>query len=149
MIPLQCEYYPLEGLSALVETVEAIRSRSNPNLKIEGIVRTMYDSRNKLTAEVNAQLFRFFGDAVYRTVVPRNVKLAEAPSFGKAALSYERRSKGAIAYLALAGEILRRARPGRGRRRVEQKAEKKMSRKLGKGAGSGCWEAATGNPCRR
>ncbi|MYA36489.1 MAG: ParA family protein [Gammaproteobacteria bacterium] len=108
VIPLQCEYYALEGLSALVETIEAIRSRSNPNLKIEGIVRTMYDSRNKLTAEVNAQLFRFFGNAVYRTVVPRNVKLAEAPSFGKAALSYEHRSKGAIAYLALAGELLRR-----------------------------------------
>ncbi len=108
VIPLQCEYYALEGLSALVETIEAIRSRSNPNLKIEGIVRTMYDSRNRLTAEVNAQLFRFFGDAVFRTVVPRNIKLAEAPSFGKAALSYERRSKGAIAYLALAGELLRR-----------------------------------------
>ena len=108
VIPMQCEYYALEGLSALVETIEAIRLKSNPKLKIEGIVRTMYDSRNKLTAEVNAQLYRFFGDAVYRTVVPRNVKLAEAPSFGKAALSYERRSKGAIAYLALAGEVLRR-----------------------------------------
>ncbi len=108
LIPLQCEYYALEGLSALVETIDAIRQRVNPKLKIEGIVRTMYDSRNRLTAEVNAQLFRFFGDTVFRTVVPRNVKLAEAPSFGKAALGYDPRSKGAIAYLALAGELLRR-----------------------------------------
>lgn len=108
MIPMQCEFYPLEGLSALLETIEAIRARSNPNLKIEGIVRTMYDARNRLTAEVNNQLFGYFGDAVFRTVVPRNIRLAEAPSFGKAALSYDRRSRGALAYLALAGELLRR-----------------------------------------
>ena len=108
VIPMQCEYYALEGLSALIETMEAIRSRSNPKLKIEGIVRTMYDPRNKLTAEVNAQLFKFFGNAVFRTVVPRNIRLAEAPSFGKAALSYDHRSRGALAYLALAGELLRR-----------------------------------------
>ncbi len=108
VIPVECDYYGLAGISALVETIEAIRSRSNPNLKIEGIVRTKYDSRARLTADVSANLFRFFGDAVFQTVVPRNIKLAEAPSFGKAALSYARRSKGAIAYLALAGELQRR-----------------------------------------
>ena len=108
VIPMQCEYYALEGLSALVKTIEAIRARSNPNLKIEGIVRTMYDPRNRLTAEVNNQLIRYFGNAVFRTVVPRNIRLAEAPSFGKAALSYDKRSRGALSYLALAGELLRR-----------------------------------------
>jgi len=108
VIPVQCEYYALEGLSALVETVEAIRSRSNPKLKIEGIVRTMYDRRNRLTLEVNSQLFEYFGDAVFATVVPRNIRLAEAPSFGQSALGYDRRSRGAMAYLALAGELLRR-----------------------------------------
>ena len=108
VIPVQCEYYALEGLSALLETVEAIRARSNPALKIEGIVRTMYDRRNRLTMEVNSQLYKFFGNAVYQTVVPRNIRLAEAPGFGKSVLGYDRRSRGAMAYLALAGELLRR-----------------------------------------
>jgi len=108
VIPMQCEYYALEGLSALVETVEAIRASFNPRLKIEGIVRTMYDPRTRLTAEVNKQLVEFFGKAVYRTVVPRNVRLAEAPSFGKPAIIHDRRSRGSTAYLALAGELLRR-----------------------------------------
>lgn len=108
VIPMQCEYYALEGLSALMETIGAIKQQINPELRIEGILRTMYDPRNKLTAEVNKQLFDHFGDTVYRTVVPRNVKLAEAPSFGKPAISYDRQSRGAIAYLALAGEMLRR-----------------------------------------
>ncbi len=112
VIPMQCEYYALEGLSGLIETIEAIRLRSNPKLKIEGIVRTMYDPRNKLTAEVSKQLFDYFGETVFRTVVPRNIRLAEAPSFGKAALSYDRRSRGALAYLALAGELLRRRERG-------------------------------------
>ena len=111
VIPVQCEYYALEGLSALVETVEAIRARSNPGLRIEGIVRTMYDRRNRLTLEVNNQLFEYFGNAVFQTVVPRNIRLAEAPSFGKSALGYDRRSRGAVAYLALAGELLRRRDP--------------------------------------
>jgi chromosome partitioning protein len=108
VIPMQCEYYALEGLSALMDTIRAIQDRINPDLKIEGILRTMYDPRNKLTTEVNGQLFNYFGDAVYRTVVPRNVRLAEAPSFGKPVIKYDRQSRGAIAYLALAGELLRR-----------------------------------------
>ena len=108
VIPMQCEYYALEGLSALMDTINAIRDSLNPDLKIEGIVRTMYDPRNKLTSEVNGQLISFFGDAVYRTVVQRNVRLAEAPSYGKPVLNYDKQSRGAIAYLALAGEVLRR-----------------------------------------
>lgn len=108
VIPMQCEYYALEGLSALMDTIAAIKERLNPNLRIEGILRTMYDPRNKLTSEVNGQLFNYFGDTVYRTVVPRNVRLAEAPSYGKPVITYDRQSRGAIAYLALAGEMLRR-----------------------------------------
>ena len=108
VIPMQCEFYALEGLSALMDTIAAIRDRLNPELKIEGILRTMYDPRNKLTTEVNGQLFSYFGDAVYRTVVPRNIRLAEAPSYGIPVIKYDRQSRGAIAYLALAGEMLRR-----------------------------------------
>lgn len=112
IIPMQCEYYALEGLSALVNTINTIRERVNPNLHIEGILRTMYDPRNSLTGDVSAQLFDFFGDKVYRTCIPRNVRLAEAPSFGKPVISYDRTSKGALAYLALAGEIIRRNEAG-------------------------------------
>lgn len=108
IIPMQCEYYALEGLSALVETVNTIQSALNPKLKIEGILRTMYDPRMSLTGEVSAQLAEHFGDRVYRTCIPRNVRLAEAPSFGTPVLAYDKQSKGALAYLALAGEILRR-----------------------------------------
>ena len=108
VIPMQCEYYSLEGLTALMETISAIKLELNPSLKIEGILRTMYDPRSKLTSEVNGQLFNYFGDAVYRTVVPRNIRLAEAPSYGQPAIKYDRQSRGAIAYLALAGELLRR-----------------------------------------
>ena len=108
IIPMQCEYYALEGLSALVNTINTIQQRVNPNLRIEGILRTMYDPRNSLTGDVSAQLFDYFGDKVYRTCIPRNVRLAEAPSFGKPVISYDRTSKGALAYLALAGEIIRR-----------------------------------------
>ena len=108
VIPMQCEYYALEGLTALMDTISAIKSELNPSLKIEGILRTMYDPRSKLTSEVNGQLFNYFGDAVYRTVVPRNIRLAEAPSYGQPAIKYDRQSRGAIAYLALAGELLRR-----------------------------------------
>lgn len=108
IIPMQCEYYALEGLSALVDTISAVSATHNPELKIEGILRTMYDPRNKLTVEVSGQLFNHFGDRVYRTVVPRNVRLAEAPSYGMPVLQYDRQSRGALAYLALAGEMLRR-----------------------------------------
>lgn len=109
VIPMQCEYYALEGLSALINTINTIRSVLNPNLKIEGILRTMYDPRNSLTGDVSQQLHSHFGDQVYRTCVPRNVRLAEAPSFGMPVLAYDKQSKGALAYIALAGEILRRA----------------------------------------
>lgn len=108
IIPMQCEYYALEGLSALVNTINRVRDALNPGLSIEGILRTMYDPRNSLTNDVSAQLNEYFGDRLYRTCVPRNVRLAEAPSFGQPALSYDRQSKGAIAYLAMAGELIRR-----------------------------------------
>lgn len=109
LIPMQCEYYALEGLSALVETIETIRQAVNPALSIEGILRTMYDPRNSLTLDVSNQLEAHFGDKVYHTCIPRNVRLAEAPSFGQPVLCYDRQSKGALAYLALAGEIIRRS----------------------------------------
>lgn len=108
LVPMQCEYYALEGLSALMDTVSQIKDVLNPTLEIEGILRTMYDPRNSLTNEVSAQLSDFFGNRLYRTVIPRNVRLAEAPSFGLPVLNYDRKSKGAVAYLALAGEIIRR-----------------------------------------
>ena len=108
LIPMQCEYYALEGLSALVDTIEQIRRSANPSLAIHGILRTMFDPRNNLANEVSAQLEDHFGDRVYRTVIPRNVRLAEAPSFGCPALYHDKYSRGALAYLALAGEINRR-----------------------------------------
>lgn len=108
LIPMQCEYYALEGLTALMRTVEQIRKAVNPRLEIEGILRTMFDPRNNLANEVSAQLIMHFRDKVYRTVIPRNVRLAEAPSFGVPALLHDKASRGALAYLALAGEMLRR-----------------------------------------
>jgi chromosome partitioning protein len=109
MIPMQCEYYALEGLSDLVATIKRVRSHLNPGLQIEGLLRTMYDPRNTLSQQVSAQLIEHFGDKVYRTVIPRNIRLAEAPSFGVPALKFDRHSKGAQAYIALAGEMLNRA----------------------------------------
>jgi chromosome partitioning protein len=108
LIPMQCEYYALEGLTALLDTIQRVQQVLNPQLKIEGLLRTMYDPRNSLTNDVSAQLSTHFGDRVYRTVIPRNVRLAEAPSFGMPVLAYDKQSKGALAYLALAGEMLRR-----------------------------------------
>jgi chromosome partitioning protein len=108
MIPMQCEYYALEGLSALLDTIEKIRSILNPDLKVDGLLRTMYDSRNNLSSQVSQQLVKHFGSKVYSTVIPRNVRLAEAPSHGLPALLYDKNSSGALAYLALAGEVLRR-----------------------------------------
>lgn len=108
IITMQCEYYALEGLSALVNTITQVQSVLNPRITIEGLLRTMYDPRNSLTNDVSAQLQQHFGDKLYRTCIPRNVRLAEAPSFGMPVLAFDRQSKGAIAYLALAGEILRR-----------------------------------------
>jgi chromosome partitioning protein len=108
LIPMQCEYYALEGLSALLNTVEQIRGTVNDTLQIEGILRTMFDPRNNLANEVSAQLIMHFGDKVFRTIIPRNVRLAEAPSFGKPVLFHDKESRGALAYLALAGEMIRR-----------------------------------------
>lgn len=108
IIPMQCEYYALEGLTALMETITGIRQTINPKLHIEGLLRTMYDPRIGLTNEVSRQLISHFGEQVYRTVIPRNIRLAEAPSHGKPVLSYDKNSRGAIAYLALAGELIRR-----------------------------------------
>jgi chromosome partitioning protein len=108
LIPMQCEYYALEGLSALLMTIEQIRAAVNPALEIEGILRTMFDPRNNLTNEVSAQLLMHFPEKVFRTIIPRNIRLAEAPSFGKPVLFHDRESRGALAYLALAGEMIRR-----------------------------------------
>ena len=108
LIPMQCEYYALEGLSDLVQTIRKVRAHLNPRLEIEGLLRTMYDPRNTLALQVAAELEKHFGDKVYRTVIPRNVRLAEAPSHGLPVLKLELKSKGALAYLALAGEMMRR-----------------------------------------
>ncbi len=108
LIPMQCEYYALEGLSALLNTIEQIRTGVNPNLEIEGLLRTMYDGRNNLAIAVSDQLIENFGDRVYRTLIPRNIRVAEAPSYGLPILLYDPRSKGAVAHVALAGEMLRR-----------------------------------------
>lgn len=109
IVPMQCEYYALEGLTALMDTIQSLASVLNPELKIEGILRTMYDPRNRLANDVSEQLKHHFGDKVYRTVIPRNVRLAEAPSFGSPVMYYDKSSSGAKAYLALAGEMLRRS----------------------------------------
>lgn len=108
LIPIQCEYYALEGLSALIETIEQVRASVNPRLQIEGLLRTMYDGRNRLAEQVSEQLLEHFGERVYRTIIPRNVRLAEAPSHGQPVLCYDKASRGALAYLALAGEVVRR-----------------------------------------
>ena len=108
LVPMQCEYYALEGLSALLDTVEGIRAGANPKLQIEGLLRTMYDARNSLSRDVSRQLIQYFGDKVYRTVVPRNVRLAEAPSHGLPVTIYDRGSRGSLAYQALASEMRKR-----------------------------------------
>ena len=108
MIPIQCEYYALEGLSALLDTIGQIRASRNETLRVEGILRTMHDPRNNLANQVSTQLITHFSSQVYRTIIPRNVRLAEAPSHGLPALLYDRTSRGAVAYLALASEVLRR-----------------------------------------
>jgi len=110
IIPMQCEYFALEGLSDLVDNIKRIAELLNPNLQIEGLLRTMYDPRLSLMNDVSAQLKEHFGDQLYDTVIPRNIRLAEAPSYGMPALAYDKSSRGAIAYLALAGEMVRRQR---------------------------------------
>lgn len=108
MIPMQCEYYALEGLTALLETVNKIQATVNPELTVEGLLRTMFDPRNNLANDVSGQLLIHFPQKVYRTIIPRNVRLAEAPSHGKPVIQYDKTSRGSLAYLALAGEILRK-----------------------------------------
>ncbi len=108
MIPMQCEYYALEGLSDLVNTIKKVRQHLNPRLEIEGLLRTMYDPRNTLAEQVSAQLQQHFGKKVYQTIIPRNIRLAEAPSFGAPAVALDRECKGSQAYVALAGELLSR-----------------------------------------
>ena len=108
MIPMQCEYYALEGLTALLETINQIQAAVNPELNVEGLLRTMFDPRNNLANDVSGQLLLHFPQKVYRTVIPRNVRLAEAPSHGTPVIQYDKTSRGALAYLALAGEILRK-----------------------------------------
>jgi len=110
LVPMQCEYYALEGLTALLDTIDALKTRLNPRLDIEGILRTMYDARNNLSSAVSAELARHFGDKLLNTVVPRNVRLAEAPSHGQSIVGYDRSSRGGLAYLELAAELQQRHR---------------------------------------
>ena len=110
LVPMQCEYYALEGLSALLDTIDALKGRLNPALEIEGVLRTMFDVRNNLANAVSAELTNHFGDLVFRTIIPRNVRLAEAPSHGQSIIGYDKASRGGVAYLGLAGELLRRQR---------------------------------------
>ena len=123
LIPMQCEYYALEGLTALLNTIEQVRESVNPRLEVYGLLRTMFDPRNNLSNDVSAQLTTHFGEKVYRTIIPRNVRLAEAPSFGRPVLLHDRHSRGALAYLALAGEIIRREEKAAERARAEQAAQ--------------------------
>jgi chromosome partitioning protein len=108
LIPMQCEYYAMEGLSSLLDTIDQVRDTVNPKLELFGILRTMFDPRINLSNEVSLQLIEHFDTQVFRTIIPRNIRLAEAPSFGRPVLLHDRASRGAISYLALAGEILRR-----------------------------------------
>jgi len=108
LIPMQCEYYALEGLTALMRTIKNIQDTVNPGLHLEGILRTMFDDRSRLTKDVSEQLVEYFGDKVFRTCIPRNIRLAEAPSHGLPVLFYDKASRGSVAYIALAGEMLRK-----------------------------------------
>ena len=110
LVPMQCEYYALEGLTALLQTIDALKQKLNPALEIEGVLRTMFDVRNNLANAVSAELTQHFGDLVFRTIIPRNVRLAEAPSHGQSIIGYDKGSRGSVAYLGLAGELLRRQR---------------------------------------
>ena len=122
MIPMQCEYYALEGLTDLVATLKKVRAKLNPRLEIEGLLRTMFDPRSTLTQQVSGELVGHFGDKVYRTIIPRNVRLAEAPSYGKPVIAFDRLSRGAQAYGALAQELLDR-RDGAAQPAAEQGAQ--------------------------
>lgn len=120
MIPVQCEYFALEGLTRLLSTIQQLRGYVNPNLAIGGILRTLYDGRNRLAKEVSQELIQHFGDQVFQTVIPRNVRLAEAPSHGRPGLNYDANCQGTAAYLALAGEMLRRGQIGTALPKIKQ-----------------------------
>ena len=123
LVPLQCEFFALEGLTQLMRTVELVRSSLNPRLEIQGIVLTMYDRRNALSGQVEADVRGHFGDRVYETVIPRNVRVSEAPSFGKPALIYDLKCAGSQAYLRLARELVRREKKRRREQQVLEKAK--------------------------
>ncbi len=142
LIPMQCEYYALEGLSALLATIDQIRDAANPGITIEGVLRTMFDPRNNLANEVSSQLITHFGDKVFRTVIPRNIRLAEAPSFGKPALFHDKESRGALAYLALAGEMIRREEEAQ----AEARPAGIITRSAAGGNGAAAESAARGAP---
>lgn len=108
LIPVQCEYFALEGIAALLDTIGQVQDAMNPGLTIEGVLRTMYDGRTSLTNDVSRELKNYFGDKLYRTVIPRNIRVAEAPSYGLPVMQYDQSSRGALSYLALAGEMIRR-----------------------------------------
>lgn len=108
LIPIQCEYYALEGLSSLLKTIERVKQRANTNLEVTGLLRTMFDARNNLANQVSRQLINHFQAKVFHSIIPRNVRLAEAPSHGLPVLNYDRASRGSIAYMALASELMRR-----------------------------------------
>ena len=114
MIPMQCEYYALEGLADLTQTIDRIQQALNPNLEIVGVLRTMYDARNALTRDVSDELEQYFGKKLYSTVIPRNVRLAEAPAHGLPIIYFEKSSKGAVAYLHLAAEMLKKSKVKKG-----------------------------------
>jgi chromosome partitioning protein len=121
LIPIQCEFYALDGLTQLLDTIKAVRATVNSHLQLEGLLRTMYDPRNNLGADVSNQLERHFGDKVFKAMVPRNVRLAEAPSHGQPIVQYDRQSRGAVAYLALAEEVLQRQKAALKEKKNEEK----------------------------
>jgi chromosome partitioning protein len=127
LVPMQCEYYALEGLSALLDTIEALKGRLNPALEVEGVLRTMFDVRNNLANAVSGELTKHFGDKVFRTIVPRNVRLAEAPSHGQSIVAYDKGSRGSVAYLGLAGEVLRRQREREQQAKTAPQAQKETT----------------------
>ena len=122
LVPMQCEYYALEGLTALLQTIDALKQKLNPDLEIEGVLRTMFDVRNNLANAVSAELVQHFGDQVFRTIIPRNVRVAEAHSHGQSIIGYDEASRGGVAYLGLAGEVLRRQREREGMKKQEDAA---------------------------
>ncbi len=123
LVPMQCEYYALEGLTSLLQTIDALKQKLNPSLEIEGVLRTMFDVRNNLANAVSAELVQHFGDQVFRTIIPRNVRVAEAPSHGQSIVGYDRGSRGGVAYLGLAGEVLRRQREREGAKKTMSREE--------------------------